>query len=91
MTNPYDELIQRVEQSIQSLARSNFARDARRDRLEKKKILLLALILVSAWLIFFLVYNRLDSVFPPSPESSRQYEPPVHNQIHQGSEPIYAI
>jgi hypothetical protein len=91
MTNPYDELIQRVEQSIQSLMRSNFARDARRDRLERKKILLLALILVSAWLIFFLVYNRLDSVVEPSPEPPRQYEPPAHYQIHEGSEPIYAI
>ncbi len=90
MNNPYEELIERVEQSIQSLMRSNFARDARRDRLEKKKILLLSLILASAWLIFFLLYNRL-AVFPPSPEPPRQYGPPVHYQIHEGSEPIYAI
>jgi hypothetical protein len=91
MTNPYDELIQRVEQSIQSLMRSNFARDAKRERLEKKKILLLALILVSAWIIFFLLCDRVDSEFQPSREPSREYVPPAHYQIHQSDEPIYAI
>lgn len=91
MTNPYEELIERAEQSVQSLIRSNFARDAKRERLEKKKILLLALILASAWLIFFLLYNRLEILFPPSPEPTHQYVPPAHYQIHEGSEPIYAI
>ena len=91
MTNPYEELIARAEQSIQSLIRSNFARDAKRERLEKKKLLLLHLILVSAWLIFFLLYSRLAIAFPPSPEPPRQYEPPAHYQIHEGSEPVYAL
>ncbi len=91
MTNPYEELIQRVEQSIQSLMRSNFARDARSERLEKKKILLLSLILASAWIIFFLLCDRLDGVFWTKPEPPPEYQPPARYQIHEGSEPIYAI
>jgi hypothetical protein len=90
MTNPPEEPNQRVEQSIHSLMRSNFARDARRERLEKKKMLLLALILVSGWVIFFLLCRRLDSVFP-LPDPSHEYQPPAHYQIHNDSDPIYAI
>jgi hypothetical protein len=91
MNNPYTELIEKVEENFQTLAHNNATRDSRRERFERKKILLLALILGSAWVIFFLLCDRLDSEFQPSREPSHEYVPPAHYQIHQSDEPIYAI
>jgi hypothetical protein len=91
MNNPYTELIEKVEESFQALARTNAARDARRERLEKKKVLLLALLLASAWIILFLLSDRMDGSFWTAPEPPHEYQPQPHYQIHEDGEPIYAI
>ena len=92
MTNPYEELIQRVEQNIQALNRGNFARDAKRERLERKKILLLSIILAGVWAIFLVLCTRIESPLPvPPPEAEHNIRPPVHYEIRQPGEPVYAI
>jgi hypothetical protein len=96
MTDPHAELMQRVELSIQALTRSNFARDARRKPLEKKKVILLALILISMWVIFFLLRSELHPTSPspeplPVPVPAHDVQAPTHYQILEQGEPVYAI
>ena len=79
MTNPYSKLTDKVQE------------DSSLVRFEKQKLLLLALLLGSAWIMFFLLCDRLDGVFWTKPEPPPEYQPPARYQIHEGDEPIYDI
>ena len=81
MTNPYSELIEKIDESTNRFGQYMQDRDYYYLRLERVKISLLALFLVSAWLMFFLLWI---------PSQPRPAEEPVPVAPH-APEPPYEI
>jgi hypothetical protein len=71
--HPYSELIATVQESASELVKHQMTRDRERFAYEKQKLVLLTLLILSIWIMFFLLWGKLDDFRPgdtPRPSAS---------------------
>lgn len=75
--HPYRELIATVQESACDLVEHQMKRDQDRFSYEKHKLALLILIALSLWIMFALLWGKLDDVGPgdPVPAAERHAAP----------------
>jgi hypothetical protein len=73
--NPYSELIKVVQESASDIVEHQMTRDRQRFLYEKHKLVLLITLLLSLWIMFFLLWEKLDEMQPAeaAPTSSTYY------------------
>ncbi len=71
--HPYSELIATVQESAADLVEHQMTRDRERFAYEKQKLVLLLLMFLSLWVMFFLLWEKLDDLRPgeSAPSSER--------------------
>jgi hypothetical protein len=62
--HPYSELITVVQESASTIVEHQMTRDRNRFAYEKQKLVLLILLILSIWIIFFLLWGKLDDLRP---------------------------
>jgi lipopolysaccharide export system protein LptC len=62
--NPYSELIRVVQESASDLVEHQMTRDRQRFLYEKHKLALLITLLLTLWIMFFLLWEKLDERQP---------------------------
>ena len=62
--HPYSELIAVVQESASDLVEHQMTRDRERFAYEKQKLVLLILLILSLWIMFFLLWGKLDDLHP---------------------------
>jgi len=89
--HPYSELIAVVQESASDLVEHQMMRDRQRFFYEKQKLALLIVLILSLWLMFFLLWGRLDELSPgeTAPAAERQMAPLRDN--HDPASPYYVI
>ena len=77
--HPYSELIATVEESAADLVEHQMTRDRERFAYEKQKLVLLILMFLSLWIMFFLLWERLDDLrsdeAPPAADRNSSPDP----------------
>ena len=75
----YRELIATVQESASDLVEHQMTRDRERFAFEKQKLVLLILMALSLWIMFFLLWEKLDDLrsdeVPPAVERNSSPEP----------------
>ena len=89
--HPYSELIAVVQESASDLVEHQMMRDRQRFFYEKQKLALLIVLILSLWIMFFLLWGRLDELSPgeTTPAAERQMAPLRDN--HDPASPYYVI
>ena len=95
----YRELIATVQESASDLVEHQMTRDRERFAYEKQKLALLILLILSVWIMFFLLWERLHDFRPddtaPAAEhlASPPSDPPTHfyRDSQAPASPIYAL
>ena len=89
--HPYSELIAVVQESASDLVEHQMMRDRQRFFYEKHKLALLIVLILSLWIMFFLLWGRLDELSPgeAAPAAERQMAP--HRDSHDPTSPYYVI
>jgi hypothetical protein len=89
--HPYSELIAVVQESASDLVEHQMMRDRQRFFYEKQKLALLIVLILSLWIMFFLLWGRLDELIPTddAPAAERQIAP--HRDSHDPTSPYYVI
>jgi hypothetical protein len=89
--HPYSELIAVVQESASDLVEHQMMRDRQRFFYEKQKLALLIVLILSLWIMFFLLWGRLDELSPGenTPAIERQMAP--HRDSHDPTSPYYVI
>jgi hypothetical protein len=62
--HPYSELIAVVQESASDLVEHQMTRDRERFQYEKQKLVLLITLILSLWIMFFLLWGKLDELRP---------------------------
>src|SRR5471032_2993134 len=62
--HPYSELIAVIQESASDLVEHQMMRDRQRFFYEKQKLALLIVLILSLWIMFFLLWGRLDELSP---------------------------
>ena len=62
--HPYSELIAVVQESASDLVEHQMTRDRERFVYEKQKLVLLILLILSLWIMFFLLWGKLEDLHP---------------------------
>ena len=70
--HPYSELIATVQESAADLVEHQITRDRERFAYEKQKLILLFL---SLWVMFFLLWEKLDDLRPGESAPSSEHSP----------------
>ena len=75
--HPYSELIATVQESAADLVEHQMMRDRERFAYEKQKLVLLILLMLSIWIMFFLLWGKLDDFRPDdiAPAAERNPSP----------------
>jgi len=60
--HPYHELIAVVQESASDLVEHQMTRDRERFRFERYKLALLVTLILSLWIVFFLIWRELDEL-----------------------------
>ena len=97
--HPYSEFIAVVQESASGLVEHQITRDRQRFAYEKQKLVLLILLILSLWIMFFLLWEKLDDLRPddtaPAPKhrAPPPFDPPTHlyRDRQDPASPIYAI
>jgi hypothetical protein len=87
----YRELVATVQESTADLVEHQMTRDRERFAYEKQKLVLLILMVLSLWIMFFLLWERLDDFRPDEapPAVERNSSPdPSTLPGHRFDEPI---
>ena len=89
--HPYSELIAVVQESASDLVEHQMMRDRQRFFYEKQKLALLIVLILSLWIMFFLLWGRLDELSPgeTAPAAERQTAP--LQDSHDPTSPYYVI
>jgi hypothetical protein len=89
--HPYSELITAVQESASDLVEHQMTRDCHRFFYEKHKLALLIVLILSLWIMFFLLWGRLDELIPTdnAPAAERQMAP--LRDPHDPASPYYVI
>jgi len=95
--HPYSELIATVQESAADLVEHQMKRDRERFAYEKQKLVLLILLILSIWIMFFLLWGKLDDLrpgdAPPAAEhnsSPSDLVAPMHRNFDEPTVHIYA-
>jgi hypothetical protein len=77
--HPYAELIITVQESAADLVEHQMTRDRERFQFEKHKLVLLIALILSVWIMFFLLWAKLDDLRPAkdAPFREKHSSPPV--------------
>jgi hypothetical protein len=89
--HPYSELITTVQESSADLVEHQMTRDRERFAYEKQKLVLLILMFLSLWIMFFLLWEKLDDFRPDegTPAVERNSNPdPAAKPLHRFEDPI---
>ena len=89
--HPYSELIATVQESAADLVEHQMTRDRERFAYEKQKMVLLILMFLSLWIMFFLLWEKLDDFRPDeeTPAVERNSNPdPAAKPLHHFEEPV---
>jgi hypothetical protein len=62
--HPYSELIAVVQESASDLVEHQMTRDRERFAYEKQKLVLLITLILSLWIMFFLLWGKLNELCP---------------------------
>ena len=73
--HPYSELIAVVQESASDLVEHQMTRDRERFAYEKQKLVLLILLILSLWIMFFLLWEKLDDLRPGESAPSSERSP----------------
>ncbi len=73
--HPYSELIATVQESAADLVEHQMTRDRERFAYEKQKLVLLLLMFLSLWIMFFLLWEKLDDLRPAESAPSSERSP----------------
>jgi len=82
--HPYAELITAVQESASDIVEHQMTRDRERFAYEKQKLVLLITLILSLWIMFFLLWGKLDDLHPgdtarPSAITASLSTPITHN------------
>lgn len=90
--HPYSELIATVQESASDLVEHQMTRDRERFAYEKQKLVLLILLILSVWIMFFLLWEKLDDLrpgeMPPAGERNASPADPTALPGHRFEEPV---
>ena len=89
--HPYSELIATVQESAADLVEHQVTRDRERFAYEKQKLVLLILMFLSFWIMFFLLWEKLDEFRPDEAQPAvERNSPPEPTALpgHRFGEPI---
>ena len=97
--HPYSELIATVQESAADLVEHQMMRDRERFAYEKQKLVLLILLILSVWIMFFLLWGKLDVLHPDDTAPAAEHlvpppsDPPTHfyRDGQDPASPIYAL
>jgi hypothetical protein len=89
--HPYSELINVVQESASDLVEHQMTRDRQRFFYEKQKLALLLVLIFTLWVMFFLLWEKLDELRPI--ETAPASNPPAHlyRDSQDPSSPYYVI
>jgi hypothetical protein len=62
--HPYSDLIATVQESAADLVEHQMTCDRQRFQYEKQKLVLLIVLILSLWIMFFLLWGKLDDLRP---------------------------
>lgn len=98
--HPYAEPITTVQESAADVVEYQMTRDRHRFFYEKQKLALLIVLMLTLWIMFFLLWGKLDELAPieTAPPAEHQEAPPLsdppshfHRDDQDPVSPIYAI
>lgn len=84
----YRELIATVQESASDLIDHQMKRDRERFSYEKQKLVLLILIALSLWIMFFLLWEKLDDLRPGDSTPAAEHHSPSSFPAPRQEEPI---
>ena len=73
--HPYSELIATVQESAADLVEHQMMRDRERFAYEKQKLVLLLLLMLGIWIMFFLLWGKLDDFRPDETAPAAEHNP----------------
>ena len=87
--HPYSELITAVQESASDLVEHQMTRDRERFAYEKQKLVLLITLILSLWIMFFLLWGKLDDLCPAKdvPSGENHTSPLVPDLVTPDREP----
>ena len=89
--HPYSELIAVVQESASDLVEHQMMRDRQRFFYEKQKLALLIVLILSLWIMFFLLWGRLDELSPSEAAPAAERQMPPLRDSHDPTSPYYVI
>jgi hypothetical protein len=89
--HPYSELINVVQESASDLVEHQMTRDRQRFFYEKQKLALLIVLILSLWIMFFLLWGRLDELIPSENTPAAEPQMAPHRDSHDPTSPYYVI
>ena len=77
--HPYSELITAVQESASRIVEHQMTRDRERFQFEKQKLGLLIVLILSLWVMFFFLCDKLDELRPgeATPAGENHASPPL--------------
>jgi hypothetical protein len=85
--HPYHELIAVVQESASDLVEHQMTRDRERFRFERHKLALLVILILSLWIMFFLIWGELDEVKVEKSSPVEDIQVPSHHFLPPVPEP----
>jgi hypothetical protein len=96
--HPYSELIAVVQESASDLLEHQMTRDRERFAYEKQKLVLLITLILSLWIMFFLLWGKLDDLRAGEADPAAVHNPPpsdlvtpLHRNFDEPTAQIYAL
>lgn len=98
--HPYSELITAIQESASDVVEHQMTRDRHRFFYEKQKLALLMVLILTLWIMFFLLWEKLDELgaIETAPAGERQEaappsDPPtyLHRDDQDPASPTYVI
>lgn len=96
--HPYSELIAVVQESASDLVEHQMTRDQERFAYEKQKLVLLITLILSLWIMFFLLWGKLDDLSAGEAAPGAEHNPPpsdlvapLHRNFDEPTAQIYSL
>ncbi len=88
---PNPGLITAVQESASDLIEHQMIRDRQRFKFEKQKLVLLLTLILSLWLMFALLWEKLDDLRPAGAAPTLESAPPSLDSENPNPEPHYVL
>jgi hypothetical protein len=91
--HPYHDLISVVQESASDLVEHQMTRERERFRFERHKLALLVILILSLWIMFFLIWGELDELKVDKDSPTEDIQVPSHHFLLPvpQQEPHYVI